>query len=94
MLETIIILIMCHVFGDYVLQTRFIAESKGQNWYHLFIHCVLYSIPFCICFGFTWQLAVVFASHMVIDPLKARYGKVNYWQDQVLHYAVCGLCLI
>lgn len=94
MIETIVILIMCHIMGDYVLQTRFIAESKGQNWYHLFVHCVLYALPFYICFGFVWQFAIIFTSHMIIDPLKARWGIINYRQDQILHYLICGLYLI
>lgn len=94
MFETITVLIMCHMIGDYVLQTRFVAESKGTNWYHLFVHCVLYAAPFYICFGFVWQLGIVFISHMIIDPLKARCGVLNYWQDQVLHYLICGLYLI
>ena len=94
MVENIILLVMCHMIGDYVLQTRFIAESKGNNWYHLFVHCVLYVVPFYICFGFIWQLAVIFVAHLIIDPLKARYGKINYWQDQTLHYLVSLLYLI
>ena len=30
---------------------------------------------------------------IVIDALKARYGKINYVQDQVLHYLICGIYL-
>ena len=86
MLEKIMLLIMCHMIGDYVLQSDFIARTKGKNWYHLFVHCVLYIVPFYICFGFVWQLAVIFIVHLIIDPLKARYNKMNYWQDQVGHY--------
>lgn len=93
-LETILLLIMCHMIGDYVLQTRFIAESKGEFTYHLLVHCVLYTMPFYLCFGFTWHLAIIFISHMIIDPLKARWGKINYFQDQLMHYIVCGIYLI
>lgn len=83
-------LIACHLLGDYVLQTRFVAESKGQNFYHLFVHCFLYCVPFFLWFGFTWQLVFIFIVHMIVDPLKARYGKINYPVDQILHYlAIC-----
>ena len=41
MIEKTIQLIMCHLIGDYVLQIDFIAKSKGDNWYHLFVHCAL-----------------------------------------------------
>ena len=37
---------MCHLLGDYFFQSEYIADTKGKNWYHLFIHCVLYSFPF------------------------------------------------
>lgn len=94
MLEKIVLLIMCHMIGDYVVQTNFIATTKGKNWYHLFAHCVLYVVPFYICFGFVWQLAVIFVAHLIIDPLKARYSKINYWQDQALHYLVSLLYLV
>ena len=31
---------MCHLLGDYFFQSEYIADTKGKNWYHLFIHCV------------------------------------------------------
>jgi hypothetical protein len=93
-INTIIKLIMCHLLGDYVLQVSFIAETKGNNWYHLFVHCALYCLPFFIAFGLGWQLAVIFATHMIIDPLKARYGKINYITDQILHYSVMAIYFI
>lgn len=92
MLSKIIELIMCHAIGDYVLQSRFIAETKGSNWYHLFIHCVLYCLPFAVVFGIDWKLAIVFATHMYIDPLKARWGIIGYPLDQIMHYI--AMCII
>lgn len=93
-LQKLILLIMCHLVGDYVLQSNFIASTKGKNWYHLFVHCVLYTVPFLIVFGWTWQLLIIFLTHMIIDPLKARYGKITYVQDQILHYAITLVYLI
>ena len=90
----VIVLIMCHILGDYVLQTRFIAESKGMNWYYMFIYCVLYCVPFFIAYGLCWQLGVIFITHMFIDPLKARYGVINYTTDQILHYLTLGVYFI
>jgi hypothetical protein len=31
-------LILCHLIGDYVLQIDRIADTKGANMYHLFVH--------------------------------------------------------
>ena len=94
MLETIYKLIICHLIGDYVLQSDFIAKTKGENWYHLLVHCILYSVPFYFAFGFSWQLIFVIAMHMVIDPLKARYNKTNYLADQIIHYATLLVYLL
>lgn len=44
-LHTIVLIVLCHLIGDYVLQCDFIAQTKGKNWYHLFVHCALYCVP-------------------------------------------------
>lgn len=93
MIEKILLLVLCHLIGDYVLQGDFIAKTKGQNWYHLIVHCGLYVLPFYICFGLTWQLALIFVTHIVIDALKARYGKIDYVTDQVWHYVLLAFYL-
>lgn len=94
MITLIITLIFCHLVGDYVLQTDFIAKTKGENWYHLIVHCVLYCLPFFAFFGLTWQFSFIFITHMIIDLLKARYNKINYATDQILHYIVMLVYLI
>ena len=88
MLEKIALLIFCHVIGDYLFQPRFIANTKGSSWYHMFIHCVLYIVPFWFFFGFNWQLGVVFVTHVIVDAMKARWGLIGYSSDQVAHYGV------
>lgn len=81
-------LLVCHLFGDYVLQTDFIAKTKGENLYHLLVHCVLYVVPF-VCVGiWTNLLWLIFATHLVIDYLKARMHSIDYTTDQILHYVV------
>ena len=94
MLEKIILIVLCHLIGDHVLQLDHIAKTKGSNWYHLFVHCALYCVPFLIVFGFTWQLLVIFVTHLIIDSLKARWNKITYTQDQLLHYLTALVYLI
>ncbi len=86
--ETLFRLVMCHLVGDYVLQIDFIAKTKGENWYHLLVHCLLYCLPFYLAFGFNWQLFVLFSTHIVVDAAKERYKKIGYVADQVIHYVV------
>lgn len=86
--ETLLKLVMCHLVGDYVLQIDFIAKTKGKNWYHLLVHCLLYCLPFYLAFGFNWQFFVLFGTHIVVDAAKERYKKIGYVADQVIHYVV------
>lgn len=41
-LHMIALVVLCHLIGDYVLQCDFIAQTKGKNWYHLFVHCIVF----------------------------------------------------
>lgn len=94
MIERAFLIVACHLIGDYFLQSNFLATTKGANWYHLFAHCFLYIIPFYIVFGWCWQLALIGILHFPIDALKARYGKITYVQDQVLHYVLTASFLL
>ena len=94
MAKTLFILVICHLIGDYFLQSDFIAKTKGQNWYHLFIHCILYVVPFYIAFGLDLRLTIIFISHVIIDALKARYHAISYLGDQVIHYVIMIIYLV
>ena len=94
MREIIVILIMCHLIGDYFMSSDYIQTTKGENWYHLFIHSVLYCVPFAIMFGINILLIFLFIHHFIIDLLKARYKKINYIMDQVSHYIMLLIYLV
>ena len=86
--ETVFKLVMCHLVGDYVIQSDFITKTKGENWYHLLVHCLLYCLPFYLAFVFVWKLFVPLGVHVVVEAEKARYKKIVYAADQAIHYAV------
>ena len=92
-MNNVIYLILCHLVGDYVLQCDFIAKTKGSNFYHLFVHCALYCLPFVLLYGIDWKIGVLFVSHIIIDVLKARFNKISYIIDQILHYIVLFIFL-
>ena len=96
-INDLIWLVLCHLIGDYVLQSDYIAKTKGENWYHLFVHSALYCVPFMIVFESMGLLAVfcrLFCTHFVIDAWKSRYRKINYADDQCLHYGVLLVILL
>ena len=84
--------IACHMLGDYVLQNDFLAKTKGENWWHLLAHCVLYTVPFAVVFGIDWRIPTLLASHVLIDMMKARMHVIGYAADQVAHLVV--LCTL
>ena len=92
-MNKVIYLILCHLVGDYVLQCDFIAKTKGSNFYHLFVHCALYCLPFVLLYGIDWKIGVLFVSHIIIDVLMARFNKISYMIDQILHYIVLFIFL-
>lgn len=94
MIYKIVILVMCHLIGDYVLQNDFIASTKGSNSYHLLVHSILYCIPFALVFGVDIRLLIMLVGHFIIDTGKARYNYINYVQDQVYHYLCLAIYLI
>ena len=93
-MKIVFILLVSHFIGDYVLQTDFLAKTKGDNIWHLFAHSVLYSLPFMIAFGFDWKVPFIIGTHIVIDTLKARYKVINYVTDQALHLMVLMIYVI
>ena len=94
MIELMYKLIFCHLIGDYVLQIDYIAKTKGENMYHLLVHCFLYAVPFYVVFGYDLRIPIIITTHIVIDTLKARYKAINYVTDQILHYLVMLIYLI
>ena len=94
MIITLIKLIMCHVFGDYFLQTDYLAKNKGTDKYILIMHCILYCVPFVVIFGITWHLAILFGLHIIFDYLKATNKKTTLLVDQIVHYVTVLIYLI
>lgn len=78
---TVFLVICCHLIGDYALQSEYLAKTKKENWYHMFVHCMLYVVPFYMVFGMDWRLVVVWAVHLLIDILRTRF-KASYFYEQ------------
>ena len=88
MLIKILKAIALHLLGDYVLQMDYIANNKGKNMYHLFVHCYLYTSVYYFLFPDMKKLFIIFLTHFVIDLFKARFHKFGELSDQLLHYCV------
>ncbi len=94
MVEIIFVLLVCHFLGDYVLQTDFLARTKGGNLWHMIAHCVLYTMPFYCVFGLGWHILALFISHFITDISKARWHTISYLQDQFIHITILAFMVM
>lgn len=59
--------LLCHAFGDYVIQSHYMAVNKTRSRLICLYHAATYAAPF-VCL--TWSplaLAAIVGSHFVID---------------------------
>lgn len=94
MTELIYKLLICHFVGDYVLQTDFLAKTKGENLWHMIAHCFLYTLPFAVAFGIDERIFILMASHFIVDSLKSKWKIIGYVTDQVLHLLLLGVYML
>lgn len=88
-------LFACHFLGDYFLRTDTLWLRKVVNFWYMFVHCVLYSVPFAAVYGINWKIAVLIGTHFIIDTLHERWRMFNEAVDQVLHIVIIlGLYLL
>ncbi|MEK7643197.1 MAG: DUF3307 domain-containing protein [Patescibacteria group bacterium] len=80
-------LFLAHMIGDWMLQTEYMATYKARGSFFnraLISHCVLYCVPFtlltCVTSLKPTWLALLFASHMLID----RRWPVEWWIHVVM----------
>jgi hypothetical protein len=72
------------------------AFEKGKSWEVTFYHCATYTAPFVLFAHPSIQaIALLFTTHLIIDPLKARYHVINsLWVDQLLHIVTIVLIVL
>lgn len=85
--EVLLLWLACHFLGDFAFQSAWMSMEKGKSWEVNVYHCATYTAVF-VLFAHSSPLAttVLFGTHVVIDPLKARYHIIKpIWLDQLLH---------
>ena len=77
-------LLVGHLVGDYILQTRWMAEGKASKWLPLVVHAAVYTI--CVYLlaladkGLSWPAAgFVFLAHIVLD----RRRFIQFWTSRI-----------
>ena len=67
--------LLCHLLGDYVLQSSWMANGKLQRWFPAIVHACVYFLPFFFMLHPSLAAAlVIIGTHAVIDRFRlAKY---------------------
>lgn len=67
--------LLCHLFGDYVLQSAWMANNKTKRLVPAIVHASVYFLPFLVIFRPSLTaILVMVGTHAVIDRFRlARY---------------------
>lgn len=77
-------LLVGHLVGDFLLQTRWMAENKADQWFPLIVHCTVYTAVVALLAlpagGLSLPaIALIFFSHLVLD----RRTFVDFWARKI-----------
>lgn len=95
-LQVLLTWFACHFVGDFAFQSTWMSLEKGKSWEVNFYHGATYTAVF-VLFAHSSPLAtaVLFGTHFVVDPLKARYKLIGpIWLDQLIHLVTIVLILL
>ncbi|MEM7242777.1 MAG: DUF3307 domain-containing protein [Pseudomonadota bacterium] len=96
MLETALLLLLAHLLGDYLFQTNTMVARKPELkvlGLHIAIHGALYTAVLWQSWGL---IALLTASHFLIDWIKINYGRDEIWSylaDQTAHLGMIAVIL-
>jgi hypothetical protein len=88
-----IFLLLAHFIGDFVFQSRTIANNKSTNLYWLLTHGLIYMIPLLIVsvfiFPFTSALlvtAINVITHLFVDNISGKFTSLFYKQQKYYYF--------
>jgi len=83
------VLFSCHYFADFPMQGDWLSEGKKKSWYFMFVHCMIYASTFVLFAHISLTAALIlFVTHFITDPIKARWNLISFEMDQAIHWCV------
>jgi len=77
--------LICHLVGDYVLQTNWMARYKLEKISVAAVHAFTYVLPFIFITRSFWALFVIFSTHTIIDHYRLARHVIRFrnwcWTD-------------
>jgi hypothetical protein len=66
--------LILHLWGDYIVQSHWMAQNKTKHWWPALAHAAMYSVFFGLLNPRLSAWFVIFATHFLIDRYRiARY---------------------
>jgi len=59
--------LLCHLLGDYLLQTSWMALNKSKRWWPAIVHVSIYTSVFLLLTTSIPALLVIGGTHLLID---------------------------
>lgn len=93
-------LLLAHIVGDFVLQSKFLVEKRKQNIAYLLLHVLIHAGILCLLFinalhSFWVIIVFITVAHLAIDSLKIWVEKKStlsptllFVSDQLIHVGV------
>lgn len=63
-------ILLCHLVGDYVLQSHWMATEKTKRWWPAVVHGVTYTLPFLFITQSPAALIIIAGTHIIIDRFR------------------------
>ena len=87
--------LLCHIFGDYFLQSDYLALNKSKRSFPCLVHVLIYTACFLVLTTSWKALLVIGATHFLLDrfhtPLK-RFIWLRGHLNPKLQYPSYGCC--
>lgn len=73
--------LLCHLWGDYILQGDWEANNKAKSKWIALFHGFTYSLPFLLLTQSPIALLIIWQTHSVIDHYKlaAKLTQIRNW---------------
>lgn len=85
---SLLLLLLAHWVGDFVLQPRWIGENKSKGILILLLHGLIYSMPVAIVSYFVFEewlvpWLLIVDSHIFIDYFSSKVTKYFYKKNKI-----------
>lgn len=69
--------LLCHLYGDYVLQNQWMANNKVKAWLPALVHASVYMLAFLLLKPSLLAFCIMWSTHLLID----RFRLARYWTE-------------